>query len=337
MVIQKKRKELEMAIHEAFLRFMANLMRGYQSFLKPIKSAPSCVNATDTGNLFDLDGFLKSRDKSGVEFFKRFCATQSFIRFIEERSFVSDKNTYNAFFDDCIAKVDSSETGDVSLLELDGSAHLNNTSVGLDFFLQVFIAPPEPIVDPKTGLEREFKYDRFPRKLDPALFQLDHLSMNRADQQAVPLQYEYNRCAAVRTKPEVRSSMLAATNSVRTNPLHWPKTLLFYAYSLWFMQLPSLVTIAPNKKKILLLAFHILDRMEHTEVFPLDQVCYRILIELCGECGEPSLAVKVLQAMHRAGVEQNAVTYGIYHRAVLDAKWPTPARQRAIEAWAQLR
>ncbi|VDM65125.1 unnamed protein product [Strongylus vulgaris] len=41
--------------------------------------------------------------------------------------------------------------------------------------------------------------------------------------------------------------------------------------------------------------------------------------------------------MHRAGVEQNAVTYGIYHRAVLDAKWPTPARQRAIEAWAQLR
>lgn len=42
-------------------------------------------------------------------------------------------------------------------------------------------------------------------------------------------------------------------------------------------------------------SFQILDRMEHTEVFPLDQVCYRILIELCGECGEPSLAVKVLQ------------------------------------------
>lgn len=41
-------------------------------------------------------------------YFFRFCATQSFIRFIEERSFISDKNTYNAFFDDCIAKVDSS-------------------------------------------------------------------------------------------------------------------------------------------------------------------------------------------------------------------------------------
>lgn len=44
-----------------------------------------------------------------------------------------------------------------------------------------------------------------------------------------------------------------------------------------------------------LIEFQVLDRMEHTEVFPLDQVCYRILIELCGECGEPSLAVKVLQ------------------------------------------
>ncbi|KIH64554.1 dDENN domain protein [Ancylostoma duodenale] len=330
LVLQKKRKELEMAIHDAFLRFMANLMRGYQSFLRPIKSAPSTVSATDTGNLFDLDGFLKSRDKSGVEFFKKFCATQSFIRFIEERSFISDKNTYNAFFDDCIAKVDASEGSEVSLLEVDGTTHLNNTSV--------FIAPPEPIIDPATGLEREFKYERFPRQLDPSLFQLDHLSLNRnTDHHSVPVQYEHNRCAAVRTKPEIRSSMLAATNSVRTNPLHWPKTLLFYAYSLWFMQLPSLIAIAPNKKKILLLAFHILDRMEHTEVFPLDQVCYRILIELCGECGEPSLAVKVLQAMHRAGVEQNAVTYGIYHRAVLNAKWPTPARQRAIEAWSQLR
>lgn len=47
-------------------------MRGYQSFLRPIKSAPSTVNATDTGNLFDLDGFLKSRDKSGTEFFKKY-------------------------------------------------------------------------------------------------------------------------------------------------------------------------------------------------------------------------------------------------------------------------
>uniref|UniRef100_A0A1I7XS09 UDENN domain-containing protein n=1 Tax=Heterorhabditis bacteriophora TaxID=37862 RepID=A0A1I7XS09_HETBA len=336
MLIQKKRKELETEIQDAFLRFMTSLMRGYQSFLRPIKSAPASANATDTGNLFDLDGFLRSRDKSGMEFFKRFAETQSFIRFIEERSFVSDKNAYNAFFDDCIAKMDSADGQyEICLLETETSVHGSHPTV--------FIAAPEPIIDPSSGLEREFKYERFPRKLDQTLFQLDQLSMNlKSDDHRVPVQHEISRCAAVRTKPEVRSSLLAATNAVRTNVLQWSKTILFYSYSLWFMQLPSLLVIAPNKKKILRLAFHVLDRIERTEVFPLDQVCYRILIELCGECNEPSMAVRVLQvlifqAMQRAGLEQNAVTYGIYHRAVLNAEWPTKARQRAMSAWTHLR
>ena len=51
---------------------MCHLMAGYQGFLRPIKSAPSSAKATDTGNLYDLGGFLRSRDKSGSEFFKRY-------------------------------------------------------------------------------------------------------------------------------------------------------------------------------------------------------------------------------------------------------------------------
>lgn len=81
----------------------------------------------------------------------------------------------------------------------------------------------------------------------------------------------------------------------------------------------------------------VLDRMEKTEIFPLDQVCYRILIELCGKYDQPEMAVKVMRAMQRAGLEQNAVTYGIYHRAVMDATWPSPARQKAIRMWNSLR
>lgn len=49
------------------------------------------------------------------------------------------------------------------------------------------------------------------------------------------------------------------------------------------------------------------------------------------------LIISWLQAMHRAGLEQNAVTYGIYHRAVLDAEWPTQARQNAVNLWTRLR
>jgi hypothetical protein len=80
-------------------------MIGYSNHLRPIMKKPRDVNATDTGALFNLESFLKSRDKNSSDFYKRFSETQCFIRFIEERSFVSDKNAYNVFFDDCIVKV----------------------------------------------------------------------------------------------------------------------------------------------------------------------------------------------------------------------------------------
>ncbi|PAV58665.1 hypothetical protein WR25_10047 [Diploscapter pachys] len=326
-LMHKKRKEIEMEIQEAFLKFMVGLMRGYQSFLRPIKTAPVSAKAKDIENLFDTGGFLKSRDKQAADFFERFVKTQMFASFIEERSFISDKNAYNAFFDDCIVKVDMADSHEVvQLLEIDSS---------LTGGTAVFITPPEP----PEGSQIEYSYNGFPRQLNAELFQLDLLDLNRKSDgtHAVPVMRDVSRCAAVRTKPETKSSLMAALNAVRTSPTQWPKTLLFYAYSLWFMQLPSLLAIAPNKRKILKLAFHVLDRFEMTEIFPLDQVCYRILIELCGQCGEPSLAVKVLQAMHRAGLEQNAVTYGIYHRAVLDAEWPTQARQNAVNLWTKLR
>ncbi|CAI4221129.1 unnamed protein product [Auanema sp. JU1783] len=327
--IHRRRKEIETEIQDAFLRFTANLMKGYQAHLRPIKSASATVNATDTGNLFNVEEFIKSRDKTSEPFFRRFCETQSFIRFIEERSFVSDKNTFNAFFDDCINKI-IDETQVVPLLEADTSSSEKHPNV--------FIAPPEPFLDPETGKERLFKYSGFPRQLNTDLFQLDTLNVNEKNEsEKVPMQHEQARCSAVRTKPEARSSNLAGTSAVRSNPLHWPKILLFYSYSLWFMQLPSLISVAPNKKKILRLAFHVLDRIEQSGIQLLDQVCYRILIELCGEYEEPMMAVKVLHAMHRAGVEQNAVTYGIYHRAVINAQWPSEARQKAIHAWGKLR
>lgn len=52
-----------------------------------------------------LAGFLKSRDRSQQKFFSLVTRTQMFIRFIEECSFVSDKDASLAFFDDCVDKV----------------------------------------------------------------------------------------------------------------------------------------------------------------------------------------------------------------------------------------
>lgn len=48
---------LELEIQEAFLRFMAAILKGYRSFLRPITQAPS-EKATDASSLFDLQGTL---------------------------------------------------------------------------------------------------------------------------------------------------------------------------------------------------------------------------------------------------------------------------------------
>lgn len=84
---------------------MCFLMAGYSKHLCPIMKSPRDKHATDTGALFNLDTFIRSRDKNSLDFYRLFSETQCFIRFIEERSFVSDKNAYNIFFDDCIQKV----------------------------------------------------------------------------------------------------------------------------------------------------------------------------------------------------------------------------------------
>lgn len=49
---------LELEIQEAFLRFMAAILRGYRSYLLPITQAPS-EKTTDASSLFDLQGTTK--------------------------------------------------------------------------------------------------------------------------------------------------------------------------------------------------------------------------------------------------------------------------------------
>ncbi|XP_025022811.1 C-myc promoter-binding protein, partial [Python bivittatus] len=138
---------LDMEIQEAFLTFMASILKGYRSYLRPITQAPS-ETATDASSLFELQGFLKSRDRSHQKFYTMMTKTQMFIRFIEECSFVSDKDASLAFFDDCVNKMDVDRTGDTRLIELDESHKSEHT---------VFITPPE-IPHLPNGEELPFQY-----------------------------------------------------------------------------------------------------------------------------------------------------------------------------------
>lgn len=80
---QQKKGEhtLELEIQDAFLRFMALILKGYRSYLLPITKAPT-VGTTDPTSLFNIQAFLRSRDKNHAKFYSMLVRTQMFIRYI---------------------------------------------------------------------------------------------------------------------------------------------------------------------------------------------------------------------------------------------------------------
>ena len=241
---QIRKATYELMIREAFLRFMCSVMVGYSSFLKPIKSCPRDENITDMVSRFDLDGFLKSRDRASLDFYQFFSKTQSFIRFIEERSFISDKVVYNAFFDDCIRKCLNKSSAEL----LDRDAYSVNHTV--------VVQPPNMLNSKHEN--HEYKYEGFPNRFSHDLFEVGEIKnlfdskvADTSEGTAFPSRLRF---ASIRTKQEIRNSIEVANKWTQAYPVLWPRIILFYGYSLWFLQLPSLLHIAKNKLKVLRLA-----------------------------------------------------------------------------------
>ncbi|KAB5579415.1 hypothetical protein PHYPO_G00194810 [Pangasianodon hypophthalmus] len=334
----KKTIALEMEIQEAFLRFMASILKGYRSYLKPITEAPS-EKATAADSLYDLQGFLKSRERAYQKFYSQLTKTQLFIRFIEECTFVSDKDTGLAFFDYCIEKLFPSDKGtdkgtkvegelseDTRLVELDESQKSEHT---------VFILPPEPPADDGPDPPPKYSYKSFPR-----------LRLELFDRPLVPKPALSTRAAgasvssspallAKRTKQEVKLAYKMAKRFY-SNPQLWAKCLFSHCYSLWFICLPAGMRLAQSKPRAMQQALDVLLKMRSSEVQVLDEVCYRVVMQLCGLWGMPVMAVLVLMEMKKAGVEANAITYGYYNKAVLESPWPSRNRSGRF-MWTKLR
>ena len=114
-------REMETRIRDVFLRFMCTCFYGYKQFLRPILRRPNQLS-TDAAVLFQFDEFLHSRDSSYLKFYSCTLKTQMFIRFIEDRSFLSSStlnqsslnndnlhhNYSLAFFDECCTRVKAS-------------------------------------------------------------------------------------------------------------------------------------------------------------------------------------------------------------------------------------
>uniref|UniRef100_A0A8C3UZ96 DENN domain containing 4A n=1 Tax=Catharus ustulatus TaxID=91951 RepID=A0A8C3UZ96_CATUS len=292
-------EKLDLEIQEAFLCFMASILKGYRSYLRPITEAPS-ETATDASSLFELQGFLKSRDRSHQKFYTLMTKTQMFIRFIEECSFVSDKDASLAFFDDCVDKVDMDKTGETRLIELDESYKSEHT---------VFITPPE-IPHLPNGEEHPLQYRYFHRYND-ACSALCDVDINTN-----------NLCVSFQ---EIKSAHKIA-KKYSSIPQMWSRCLLRHCYGLWFICLPAYVKVCHSKVRALRTAYDVLQKMHTKKIDPPDEVCYRVLMQLCGQYGQPVLAVRVLFEMQKAGIDPNAITYGYYNKAVLESTWPSSNR-----------
>ncbi|KAK7886742.1 hypothetical protein WMY93_026363 [Mugilogobius chulae] len=312
--IYRRQKQLELEIQEAFLRFMCLLLKGYRSFLLPITQAPSDTT-TDCSNLFNLQGFLKSRDRAQLKFYSQLTHTQMFTQFIEECSFVSDRHACLEFFDECVQKVDVERPEEVRLVDLEESLCGEHT---------VFIMPPE---EPQEADGREcpapYSYETFP-SLKMELFDRpqDQIKVQTKGSPAP------SSPAPRRTKQAGAEVLLGARHVGQVSPGS--------CYGLWFIYLPTYVKAESAKVRALHAAYEALKHMETRRVVLPDEVCYRILMQLCGLYGQPVLAVRVLLEMKRAGITPNTITYGYYNKAVLESKWPS-TNQGGRLLWAKLR
>ncbi|EHB07781.1 DENN domain-containing protein 4B [Heterocephalus glaber] len=291
-------------VQGAFLRFMACLLKGYRDFLRPLTRAPS-EGVRDVDNLFHLQGFLKSRERSTHKLYSQLLRTQMFSQFIEECSFGSARHAALEFFDSCVDKVHPEQekpepTPLVELEELSGSE------------LTVFITPPEePPVPEGSEAAPQYCYDGFP-ELRAELFE-------SPKEQAGPLPVPGPTHSAPsspaprRTKQEMKVAQRMAQKSA-TVPELWARCLLGHCYGLWFLCLPAYVRVAPSRVRALHTAYHVLREMESRKVVLPDEVCYRVLMQLCSHYGQPVLSVRVMLEMRRAGIVPNTITYGYYNK-----------------------
>ena len=317
---KKREQNLEQRIQEAFLRFMASILRGYKDFLVPISKAPT-IGATDPTALFQMSAFLRSRDKAHHKFFQLLMKTQMFIRFIEERSFVSDGDHNLTFFDECAERVGAydDDSTEIRFIENDAGHSSERTK---------FILPPEVT----GGSEKTYTYTSF--ELDPKLLNqtrktvtshiLNHASLTPGS----PI--------SRRTKHEIKSAQKMARR-IQGNPEAWAKYLLGTCYSIYFIILPSIVSENTGREHAMLRdAYDLLAKASKFRIH-VDEVCYRIMMQLCGMYNLPILAVRLHYLMKRSGIQPNALTYGFYNRCVLESTWPQDTTISSQLRWSRLR
>lgn len=315
-----REQNLELRIQEAFLRFMASILKGYREYLVPMSKAPT-AGSTDPNALFQMDAFLRSRDKAHHKFYNMLMTTQMFIRFIEERSIVSDGYQGLAFFDECSDKVSACDdpASEVRLIDWDCGQNSERAK---------YIFPPDTLPGDAETLKTVTKtFTLNPALLKRSKSQLPKL-VNSPSAPGSPM--------ARRTKYEIKMAQKQA-RKCQLSPDSWAHHLLATCYSLYFLILPSILLQSPDDiSDTLKASYDVLAKANKLHI-TCDEVCYRVMMQLCGIHNLPILAVRLYYLMKRAGIQPNAVTYGFYNRCVLEAQWPSDTGTQSKLRWSRLK
>jgi hypothetical protein len=222
-----RKKGIETAIQEAFLRFHAQILSGYKQFLLPIISQPG-VGARDISSLFDLQTFMKSRPRGTERFYQALTKTQLFGHFIESRS-LSSANDVFVFFDDCIDKCDTPAR------LLFGNNSSSTTTV--------VVTPPD-----QSGLPegKTYTYNGFP-KLDLELLTLKSPVLQNVKNRSTSTP---PRSPSICRTPHERHLGTLSAKKQANSPTLWAACLLGHCYTIWFIHLPALLKHHKKKQKV---------------------------------------------------------------------------------------
>ena len=298
-------RQMETSIRDVFLRFMCTCFYGYQQYLRPIVNRPNALS-TDASTLFNFDDFRRSRDSSHSKFYSCITLTQMFIRFIEERSFLSSStlnqtsvindnlhhNYSLAFFDECCRKVQTSimnnDQQSFSLFDThDTSMHFLSEKTTL--ILPDFVDSNPSTVnghqetnskDASTilnGNRIHVQQSTESSHLKPVQDQAPSTSMKLIPNSPMVKRskYERDKCQKVRTelRRTYRSSLFPqVAREDKTKPTQWSYCLLSNVYSLWFMHLPTMIECYSSPREILNYAYKILVQMNRQHLTNPDEV-----------------------------------------------------------------
>lgn len=211
-----------------------------------------------------MASFLRSRDKAHHKFFQLLMKTQMFIRFIEERSFVSDGDHNLTFFDECAERIGAYDSLEDEIRFIDSDAGHSSERTK-------FIVPPEVT----GGSEKTYTYTSF--ELNPRL--LDQTRKTATSHVLHHSSLTPGSPISRRTKHEIKSAQKMARR-IQGNPEAWAKYILGTCYSIYFIILPSIVSENTSREHATLRdAYDLLAKASKFRVH-VDEVCYRIMMQV---------------------------------------------------------